>query len=351
MIGLNGREVNENLLRVRTERRRAHGIFNEEIEAGLRLQLASLAVDDDTIVRSNLLFQLSHLYARLGASLEPPLGYDKDTGAERMKWLRRFWRRLARRVITSSGEGFVQQQERINALYVRSMAAAQKLLESGPGLPAGERPLPSEVCLAPLPEWEPELVRAVAALGSGPVLVLTIPCLSQIEAFERVVRPCLAVGQRDLEVASCLDRFLAARLADPLEFADAADLEDYGVILIGAPEFLSGECLAYLIERLANGMRERAIVAVKVEVKKGRQESEPGFRRYHGADFIASLMERAGLQVAAEGPPLAIGRKVAPPEPEAEPEPEDVSGAAAEPDAAAEATVEPDAPVEPELPA
>ncbi len=326
MIGLNGRQVNENLLSVRVDRRKAHTLLDPAVEAGLGLDLAGLPIDEDALTESNLLFRLAAVYARYGASLEPPLGYGKDLAKEQLTPLRNILRKMARRVITSSGEGYVQQQEHLNALYVRGLAAAERLIDPGPGLAAGPGKLPDQICFRPLDVWGPELIRAMATLGGGPVLTLTIPCVEMMEAFERVNRPFLALGNRDLEVSLCQERFLRARLEDPLEFLrrapTGAALAEYGMVLIGAPEFLRPSELAEAIRVAAAGMRPRAVLAVKVEMPEpggpetgfGPEESEPGFRRPYLPEFVSRLMEEAGLEVVAEGPPMTLGRARVPEE-------------------------------------
>jgi len=336
------------------DRRKAHALLDPAVEAGLELDLEGLPVDVDALTESNLLFRLSSIYANLGASLEPPLGYDKDLANEHLTPLRNLFRRLARRVVTSSGEGYLQQQEHLNALYVRGLAAAEKLIEPGPGLAAGPRKLPDQICFRSLRVWEPELIRAMATLGGGRVLVLTIPCVEMMEAFERANRPFLAVGNRDLEVSLCQERFLRARLEDPLEFLrrapTGAALTEYGMVLLGAPEFLRPSELAEAIHLAAAGMRPKAVLAVKVEKpgpegsggsegpkaskrskrSKGAQgsegleertgfgpeEGEPGFQRPYSADFVARLVAEAGLEVVVAGPPMTLGRVPAPEEPE-----------------------------------
>ncbi len=342
MIGLNGRQVNENLLSVRVDRRKAHALLDPAVEAGLAFDLEGLVVDPDNLTESNLLFRLWSIFANLGASLEPPLAYDKDLTKEHLTPLRNILRRLARRVITSSGEGYLQQQEYLNALYVRGIAAAEKLIEPGPGLAAGPRKLPDQICFRPLEAWEPELIRAMAALGGRSVLVFTVPCVEMMEAFERVNRPFLAVGNRDLEVSLCQERFLHARLEDPLEFLRRAPagaaLTEYGMVLLGAPEFLRPVELSEAIHLAAAGMRPKAVLAVKVEKAGqegaqetgfGPEESEPGFQRPYYPDFVARLMIEAGLEIVVEGPPMALGRVPAPKEPEAPAADEQVAGAGA----------------------
>ncbi len=343
MIGLNGRQVNENLLAVRVDRRKARSLLDPAVEAGFSLDLAGLVVDEETITESNLLFRLLTVYAQYGAVLEPPLGYGKDLSKEHLTGLRNIYRRLARRMITSPGEGYVQQQEYLNALYVRGLAAAEKLLEPGPGLPSGPGKLPDEICYRTLDNWEPELVRAMATLGGGPVLVLTIPGVEMLEAFERANRPFLAVGSRDLEVALCQERFLRARLENPLEWLrrapSGAALTEYGMVLMGASEFMGPSELAEAIRLIAAGMRPRAVLAVKVEdpaeLEKragfGPVEGEPGFQRPYHPDFVMRLMEEAGLEVVANGPPMTLGRVPVPEEepaaePAAEEAPQDPAG-------------------------
>ncbi len=350
MIGLNGRQVNENLLSVRVDRRKARSLLDPAVEAGLGLDLASLAVDEDALSETNLLFRLMMVYGRYGAALEPPIGYGKDLSKEHLTPLRNIYRRLARRVITSSGEGYLQQQEHLNSLYIRGLAAADKLMHPGPGLPPGPGKLPDFICFRPLDAWEPELVRAMATLGGGPVLALTIPGVEMMEAFERVNRAFLALGNRDLEVALCQERFLRARLEDPLEFLrrapSGAALAEYGMVMLGAPEFLAPSELAEAIRLAAAGMRPKAVLAVKVDEPDetrlgwGPEESEPGFVRRYQADFVAGLMTEAGLEVVVEGPPVTLGRIPVPEEPAAEaPEPkeDEADPAAEDPEQAPEA--------------
>ncbi len=344
MIGLNGRQVNENLLAVRVDRRKARALLDPAVEAGFGLDIAGQTVDEAAITEFNLLFRLFAVFSQSGAVLEPPLGYGKDLAREHLTGLRNIYRRLARRMITSPCEGYVQQQEYLNALYVRGIAAAEKLIEPGPGLPPGPGKLPDDICFRTLGNWEPELVRAMATLGGGPVLVLTIPGIEMLEAFERANRPFLAVGSRDLEVALCQERFLRARLEDPLEFLrrapSGAALTEYGMVLMGAPQFLGPSELAEAIRLVAAGMRPRAVLAVKVEGGEdaegrtgfGPEEGEPGYERPYFPEFVMRLMEEAGLEVVANGPPMTLGRVPVVEEEAAEEEP------TAEPAAATAAT-------------
>ncbi len=329
MITFNGRPVNENILSVRAERRRTRALLDPGVEAGLNLDLAKLPVDLDALTESNLLFRLSVIYSTLGASLEPPLAYDKDLSRERLTGLRNIYRKTVRRVITSSGEGYLEQQEELNALYMRGLSAAERLIDQRLGLPGSPRQLPDRICFRPLRAWEPELVDAVASLGGGPVLMLTIPGAEMLEAFENAGRPCLAVGDRDLEVALCQERCLRARLADPLAFLRAAPsgsaLAEYGLVLVGVPEFLQAPDLFELIRLAARGMHPRAVLAVRVYPNdgsaEGPEQSEPGFQRFYTSDFVNRLMEQAGFEIAASGPPMAVGRLKKEAAPEAVPEP------------------------------
>jgi hypothetical protein len=247
-----------------------------------------------------VVYDLQRVLEDAGAHLEPP--GDLSTGGEGEKKgrIRSFLRRLQTRFIRAVNEGYVQQQEKFNTFFTKSVDLSyRQLCGAGGGIELGGAAEKRDLWVSRRPEWDESTVAAVAGTGTGRAVMVGIPGVAVLETLQEAKRLLLALDTCDDAVAEAQARFLPAwfhaRLPEVLAHVEAEGLD---LAIVAFPECLTGdeleEVCTWARERMARGG------SLLIALNRGWSEAlrgDPGFVRYWPRRFLAALLRGRGFEV------------------------------------------------------
>lgn len=323
MIEVNGKELDEHGLRAKAEARKRAGLYDDRMLALLERDIVE-EVEEHVFSMIQVVYDLQRVLEDAGAHLEPPAdlssdkqGLSTDEPGEKRGRPKSFLRRLQTRFIRAVNEGYVQQQEKFNTFFTKSVDLSyRQLCGAGGGIDLGEVAEKRDLWVSRRPEWEEETVAAVCAQGKGQAVVVGVPGTGLLETLQEAKRLLLATDTNDAAVAEAQARFLPAwfhpRPQEVLAYIEARDLD---LVVAAFPECLTGgeleEVCAWAGDRMAGGG------VFLVALNRGWSEElsgDPGFVRYWPRRFLEALLREKGFRVeewAAGGRGFLKGEKSA----------------------------------------
>jgi hypothetical protein len=299
MIEVNGKELDEHGLRAKAEARRRAGLYDARMLALLERDIVE-EIEEHVFSMIQVVYDLQRALEDAGARLEPPADLSSGETDESRGRLGPFMRRLQTRSIRAVNEGYVQQQEKFNTFFTKSVDLSyRQLCGAMGGIDLGEAAERRDLWESSRPQWESETSREVAAVGEGRAVVVGIPGAASLEPLQEEKRLLLAVDTCDDVVAEAQARFIPAWFHPrPVEILAYLKAEGLGLVVIAFPECLAGGELEDITAWAGYHMRGSGTVLAALN--RGWSESlhgDPGFVRYWPHRFLEALMRRHGFEV------------------------------------------------------
>lgn len=298
MIEVNGKELDEHGLHAKAEARKRAGLYDARMLQLLERDIVE-EVEEHVFSMIQVVYDLQRALEDSGCRLEPPADLAKE--GEKKGRLASFVRRIQTRAIRAVNEGYVQQQEKFNTFFTRSVDLSyRQLCGAMGGLDMDEAAARRELWLSRRPQWEEATVEAVTGQGTGRALVVGIPGTALLERLREAKRLLLATDDCDLPVAEAQAKFLPAWFsAQPVRLLSDIRAEGLGLLVVAFPECLSAGELEGLFEWM--GPRMQAGGAVLVGLNRDSSavfSGDAGFVRYWPARFLKELMRGQGFKTA-----------------------------------------------------
>ncbi|OFW57740.1 MAG: hypothetical protein A2W01_02660 [Candidatus Solincola sediminis] len=295
MIEVNGKQLDEHVLHAKAEARKRAGLYDAHMLELLDRDIVE-EVEEHVFSMIQVVYDLQRALEDSGCRLEPPA--DLSTGNEKKGRKSSFLRRLQTRFIRAVNEGYVQQQEKFNTFFTRSVDLSyRQLCGAMGGLDLGEAAAKRELWLSKRPQWDEETVEAISGQGNGLALLIGIPGVGLVEALQEAKRLFLAVDNSDVPVAEAQARFLPAWFnPQPVSLLHDVRAERLGLAVVAFPECLTGEELGDLFAWLGEKIAEGGVVLVALN--RGSTDifsGDAGFVRYWPLPFLEGLMRGRGF--------------------------------------------------------
>jgi hypothetical protein len=298
VIEVNGKTLDEHGLHAKAEARKRAGLYDARMLKLLDRDIVE-EVEEHVFSMIQVVYDLQRVLEDSGCHLEPPA--DLAASGEKKGGLRSFTRRLQTRMIRAVNEGYVQQQEKFNTFFTRSVDLSyRQLCGVLGGLDLDEAATRRELWLSMRPQWDSDTVAEVAGQGEGETLVIGVPGYAVLETLQEAKRLLLALDNSDLPVAEAQARFLPAWFSpQPARLLADLDPAGLGLVLVAFPECLSAEELEDLFAWLGERMRAGGIALVALN--RGSSDifsADAGFVRYWPHRFLEELMRGRGFEVS-----------------------------------------------------
>jgi hypothetical protein len=282
MIEVNGKELDEHGLNAKAEARKRAGLYDSRTLALLERDIVA-EVEEHVFSMIQVVYDLQRALEDAGARLEPPGDLSTGEEGERKSRPRSLLRRLQTRFIRAVNEGYVQQQEKFNTFFTKSVDLSyRQLCGAGGGIELGEAAERRDLWMSRRPEWDEGAVAAVAETGTGQAVVVGLPGMAVLETLQEGKRLLLAVDTCDDAVAEAQARFLPAWFHPrPPEVMAYVETEDLDLVVVTFPECLTG---GVLLVGLNRGWSEAL-------------RGDPGFVRYWPRRFLEALLGEKGFEV------------------------------------------------------
>lgn len=300
MIEVNGKELNEHGLSAKADARRRAGLYDTRMLSLLERDITR-EIEEHVFSMIQVVYDLQRSLEDAGARLEPPADLSGEGGKESGGGhLKQFLRRLQTRFIRAVNEGYVQQQEKFNTFFTKSVDLSyRQLCGAMGGIDQEETAENRDTWASRRPEWGSETCEAVAGLGSGRAVVLGIPGAASLEVLQEEKRLLLATDTCDAAVAEAQARFLPAWFHPrPMQVLAYVRADDLGLVAIAFPECLTGGELEEAVAWAGYRVDQGGILLAALN--RGWSETlrgDPGFVRFWPRRFLDALMRRHGFEV------------------------------------------------------
>jgi len=300
MIEVNGKELDEHGLSAKADARRRAGLYDTRMLVLLERDIVS-EIEEHVFSMIQVVYDLQRSLEDAGARLEPPGDLQVGEAGEKKSRVKSLLRRLQTRSIRAVNEGYVQQQEKFNTFFTKSVDLSyRQLCGAMGGIDLGEAAERRDLWASRRPEWTDETCRDVRTAGKGRAVLLGIPGTASLEALQEEKRLLLAVDTCDTTVAEAQARFLPAWFHPrPVEVLASLKAEDLGLMVIAFPECLTGGELKDIVDWAGRSMGQGGTVLAALN--RGWSEvvtGDPGFVRFWPRRFLEALMLRHGFEAA-----------------------------------------------------
>jgi hypothetical protein len=298
VIEVNGKELDEHGLHAKAEARKRAGLYEPHMLQLLERDIVE-EVEEHVSSMIQVVYDLQRALEDSGCRLEPAADLSSGEPGEKKRRARSFMRRLQTRMIRAVNEGYVQQQEKFNTFFTRTVDLSyRQLCGAMGGLDLGEAAAKRELWLSMRPQWDEATIEAVSGQGNGRALVVGIPGCGLLEALQDAKKLLLAVDNSDVPVAEAQSRFLPAWFhPQPVRLLSDIEADKLGLTVVAFPECLNGEELGDLFAWLDQKMQVGGVALVALNRDSSEIFSgDAGFVRYWPLRFLEELMNRRGFK-------------------------------------------------------